>query len=63
MFWSSFVKCSGLIGDVYFYCMSKVIGFWIPFIFGWCVWNKRYTLSDGKKYTWYEVYNCFSYGA
>ena len=30
-FWSSFVNYSGLIGNIYMYCMPKVIGFWIPF--------------------------------
>ena len=31
MFWSNFVKYSGLIGNIYLYCMSEAIGFWIPF--------------------------------
>ena len=46
-FWSNFVKYSGLTGNIYLYCISEVIGFWTPFYI-WCIWNKRYTLSDGK---------------
>ena len=31
MFWSNFVKYSGLIGNIYLHCMSEVIGLWILF--------------------------------
>ena len=55
-FWCSF-QSSGLIGNICLCCMSEVIRFWIPF-YSWCVWNKRYTSSDGKKYI-----SCFSYRA